>query len=500
MRRQDIVLRRAAKEGDVAAALELARRYFFGTDGFPRHVSVGLEYVHPHRELTEAKLLVAESLTLAELLANNQEGALRSVAARSRRAQAKWAAWLCISGDLQAADAILQDTESRPKSPKSLPHLATPQRIADAVRRLEEIATVNGPEVAILAARRALACRNLQLASLALAVGALLDRSRFVKAGQRTVCELVWLSQELGEPIEGLSPQDLHDALEDAGEQDDARAWFTLGLALCGIACGPNSARALVTRQNMRRGAALLLRAADAGHAEAWLHLYALSSNGRSSVANPEMARFCLGKAAAAGFSEAQRRLGALVLRESTSLHTTEHAIALLHASASKGDIHATVLLRSLVLPVAGTDEEAAQAVDEIRNHDRQLAASLELAREFGLTRHEWSNLDLSSCAREWGLVTTPSRSLQPRLAAPRAIPALSSSTLSKLKAAALVARMQSGADFTHGVVDLRHLLHKLGVAEDLFFADAKVDARDRVRIGTRWAHHAGDKLRAALH
>ena len=494
------MLRRAAKEGDVAAALELARRYFFGAEGFPRHVSLGLEYVQPHRELTEAKLLVTESLTLAELLANNQEGVLRAVAARSRQAQVKWAAWLCINGEVEAADAILQNPAGRPKSPKSPPHLATPQRIAEALQRLEEIAPINGSEVAILAARRALASRNLQLASLALSVGALLDRSSFVKAAQRTVCELVWLSQELGEPLEGLSPQDLHDALEDAGEQDDARAWFTLGRALCGIACGPNSARTLVTRQNMRRGVALLLRAADAGQVEAWLHLYALSSNGRSSVANPEMARFCLGKAAAAGFSEAQRRLGALVLRESTSLHTIEHAIALLHASASKGDVHATVLLRSLVLPVAGTDEEASQALDEIRSHDRQLAASLELAREFGLTRQEWANLDLSTCAREWGLVTTPSRSLQPRLAAPRAVPALSSSTLSKLKAAAVVARMQPRADSTAGRVDLRHLLHKIGIAEDLFFADARVDARDRVRIGTRWAHHASDKLRAALH
>ena len=480
--------------------MELARRYFLGADGFPRHVSLGLEYVHPHRELTEAKLLVAESLSLAELLANNQEGTLRAVAATSRKAQAKWAAWLCLNGDLQAADAILLDTRSGPNSPKSLPDAAKTQRVAAALQKLEELARIKGPEVANLAARRALGVRDLHLASFALTVGALLDPPSFMKAAQRTVCELVWLSQDLGEPIEGLSPQDLHDALERAGEQDDARAWFTLGRALCGIACGPNSARALVTRQNMRRGVALLLRAADAGHAEAWLHLYALSSNGRSSVANPEMARFCLGKAAAAGFSEAQRRLGALVLRESTSLHTTEQAIALLHASASKGDVHATVLLRSLVLPVAGTDEEATQAVDEIRSHDRQLAASLELAREFGLTRQEWSNLDLSTCAREWGLVTTPSRSLQPRLAAPRAIPAISSSALSKLRGAAAMARMQSGADSIREVVDLRHLLHKLGVAEDLFFADARVDARDRVRIGTRWAHHAGDKLRAALH
>lgn len=501
MRRQDIALRRAARDGDGAAALELARRYLLGVDGFPRHVSLGLEYVHPHRELREAKLLVVESLSLVELVSNDQESALSSVAFESRSAQVKWAAWKCIQGDLQPADAILLSPNRGSGHPKAPLKTALPQRVANTLQQLEELAPLCACDVAILFARRALATRDVHGASFGLGVGALLDGSSFMKKAQDAVCELVWLSEERGVPIQGLlTAQVVHEALEKAGELNDAKAWFTLGRAFCAISCGCNPASALVTRQNMRRGVALLLRAADAGFAEAWLHLYVLSSNGRSSVANPEMARFCLGKAAAAGFSEAQRRLGALILRESTAMHTAEQGIRLLHASASKGDAHATVLLRSLVLPVAGSDEEAVQALEEIRKYDRQLAASLELAREFGLTRQEWSNLDFPSCAREWGLVTTPCRSLQPRLAAPRAIPALTSSAHAKLRGAALMVRMQGGSDLPRDVEDLRHLLHKLGLAEDLFFADARADTRDRVRIGTRWAHHAGDKLRAALH
>lgn len=500
MRRQDITLRRAAREGDFAASLELARRYFHGADGFPRHVGMGLEYLAPHRNVPAAKVLVAESLTLSELLSTAQESLLQSAATISEIARVKWAAWQCMKGDLKGAEAVLQSPPTGSADAKEADNATLPQRVASTLRRLETLTAIDAPEVAIVVARQALAARNVGEASFALTVCSLIDAATFLKRAKSTIWELVALSEECGMPLEGLASTAVNEALEHAGAQDNPKAWFILGRALCAIPCGPNPARALVTRHNMRRGVALLLRAGDAGVVEAWLHLYTLSSNGRSSVANPEMARFCLGKAAAAGFSEAQRRLGALILRESTSLTTNEQAIALLHASASKGDIHATVLLRSLVLPVGGSDEEASEALTHIREHDRLLAASLDLAREFGLTRQEWSNLDLTACAREWGLVTTPSRSLQPRLAAPRAIPALTSSALIKLKAAGVMMRMQASMDHRRDAVDLRGLLHKLGVADDLFFADGKAEARDRVRIGTRWAHHSGEKLRAALH
>jgi hypothetical protein len=116
-----------------------------------------------------------------------------------------------------------------------------------------------------------------------------------------SICTLIWQSEESGRPVQGLAAQDVQVALEDAAEQNDVRALFTLGRALCSLSSGPNAARTLVTRQNVRRGVALLLRAADSGCAEAWLHLHALTSNGPSSVTNPEMAKFCLRKAVSAG-------------------------------------------------------------------------------------------------------------------------------------------------------------------------------------------------------
>ena len=77
----------------------------------------------------------------------------------------------------------------------------------------------------------------------------------------------------------------------------------------------------------MRKGAALLLRAADGGKREAWMLLYRVHSDNRASVANPLMARFFLEKAATGGSVPAQRRLGALILRSARTLHESEQGI-----------------------------------------------------------------------------------------------------------------------------------------------------------------------------
>jgi TPR repeat protein len=461
-------------------------------------VKLGLEYLHPHRTRPAAMLLIAESLTLPELAANGQEQTLYPASATSDVARLKLAAWLCVQGKTASAAALVESVADR-RMYTDIGHLSDAghpvQQPALFLLRLEQLGVVNAAEVALAAARRAIDSQDLQGASLAFAIRFGLGTEARDMSEHDALCDLLWLSENCGRAIEGVPAQHLRAALEHGGTQGEARAWFTLGRALCGLTAGPNEPGALVTRQNLRRGVALLLRAADAGHLEAWLHLHMLSSNGRSSVANPEMARFCLGKAAAAGFPEAQRRLGALMLRESGSLDSTEEALALLHAAATKGDGHAAVLLRSLLLPVAGSDEEVARAVERVREDDEALAASLEVAREFGLTRLEWCNLDFAECSRPWGLVTTQSRSLQPRLAAPRAIPAVSAAALDKLRTAAAMVSSSGG----HAAEQRRHLLLKRGIAEDLFFADAKVEVRDRVRIGTRWAHHSSGMLRAAL-
>lgn len=170
-----------------------------------------------------------------------------------------------------------------------------------------QLSAVNRGTEALVTARRALAAGDVRKAARALQTGLLTDRPSFMKIASTDICQLVWLSERCGQPIEGLTATDLQKPLEQAVEKNDVRALFALGRALCAIACGPNAARMLVTRRDMRRGVALLVRAASAGCAEAWLHLYAVTANGPASVNNAKMARFCRSKAAAAGLLQASR-------------------------------------------------------------------------------------------------------------------------------------------------------------------------------------------------
>ena len=82
MRRQDIQLIVSARQGDIAARCEVGRRYLLGVDGFPHHVATGVEYLnHPSvRDMPQAARLMAEHLSLEELLRLQLEPALERAA------------------------------------------------------------------------------------------------------------------------------------------------------------------------------------------------------------------------------------------------------------------------------------------------------------------------------------------------------------------------------------------------------------------------------------
>jgi TPR repeat protein len=249
-----------------------------------------------------------------------------------------------------------------------------------------------------------------------------------------------------------------------------------------------------------------LLRAADAGCDEAWLHLYRIHSDNRLSVANPQMARFCLEKAAARGVVEAQRRLGALVLRGASTLQETEQSLGWLHQASRQGDVHAQMLLRSLVLPLEGEDEEAEVAIAEVARLDPRLAARLRISREFGLTKLEALCFDPVSGLRPWGLVVGKNPFIsQIRLSAPRAIPALTREALEHLRTVAEFFS-RTGADSGRHEGDLRRrsssqrrVFARLGLDETMFFAVASSVALDSFRLGTKWAYRVRQPLRLAL-
>lgn len=320
----------------------------------------------------------------------------------------------------------------------------------------------------------------------------LIDALRLAEAQQQT------LSQ--------LHAADIRRALESRANRGDRDAACALGRALCGIRFGALDESVFDKQLNMRKGAAFLLRAADAGHDNAWLHLYRLHADHRHSVANPQLARYFLEKAAARGQVEAQRKLGALVLREAGTLAESEQAIDWLHLAAGHGDPHATELLRSLVLPVAGDDAAAASAIEPLRATQPWLAARLEVARQFGLTKLEVLCVDIVAWLRPWGLVVGQNPFVtQARLAAPRAVPACTAAALDAARRAAELFgqtrpdTLASEGDLRRRSLQQRRAFERLGLDEPMFFADASAARLDALRLGAKWAFRAKEPLSLAL-
>lgn len=500
MRREDIKLRRAAREGDAQAMLALGKRYLLGS-GVPRHVGMGLQYLLPHRKIPEAAVLVVQCLSLDELIDHGQVDILSTYAGKDPQLCAKLGVWRILQGRSEEGIDLLQESTPNGLYLKQLwEELPEPQRLATLLQNLSSLSAVDGRAIALACAKRAHSEADLGRLSLMLRIAIELHASAFLT--REWIYKAVTLSIEQGEPLRHLGAQETQAALEFEAARSEPRAWLVLGLALCGLPCGPNPSSALVTRENLRKGTALLVRAADAGYNEAWLRLYKLNSNPRCSVANPEMARFCLEKAAAAGQAEAQRRLGAIVLREASTVTAMEQAVAWLHMAATQEDEHARDLLRSLVLPVDGDALEAEAALLDIGKIDPWLEARLRLAREFGLTKQEAMSIDPVAGERSWGLVTTVIPYLShSKLSAPRVVPAVTPPAASALRhAVSLFSRTSvHELDAPQRAKSQQRRLTQFGFDEALFFAEANSVERDRVRVGTRWAHHARDHLRAAL-
>ena len=521
MRRQDIQLLATARQGDAAARCEVGRRYLLGVDGFPRHVVSGLEHLgQPNtRDLPQAARIVAESLPLAELLEHGLESALhRAAKDGSATAQLKLAAWLALQGarpDEAArwlaaaarqgeahATMILADENSGHAS-----EAATPPAWLAALRGVPSLQL---PAAALLALARAVADESRTALPHALATAMQLAddpadadwRARFAPLAVQAVAR----AEAAGRPLSGVPLRPVLDILEQRAGQGDRVAAYALGRVFCGIECSAFDAAGAAEQQNMRRGAAFLLRAADAGQDEAWLHLYRVHSDHRLSVANPQMARFFLEKAALRGQAEAQRKLGALLLREAASLPESEQAIHWLHQAAAQGDEPAAGLLKSLVLPVPGADAEAAQALQQIGRSDPWLAVRLQLARLFGLTRLEALCIDPAEGLRPWGLVVGRNPFItQARLAAPRAVPALSAAALEAARRAASLFGQSRGqgegaeGDLRKRTARQRRAFERHGLDEDLFFAEASSMTLEALRLGPKWAFRARQPLQAAL-
>ncbi len=517
MRRQDIQLMARARQGDAASRHELARRYLQGVEGFGRHVSTGLDYLnHPAIAGTpRAATLIAESLSLNEAIKLGQLGALRDAAlGGSALAQFKLGLWQALIGKdpadasrwlsaaARAGHGLAQEFDVATRLPSPQGRLA----VFEACFRLSKKGlALDAAELGILAID--LAIENSDLAVLAELLACVVRTLPAATAGlSETVLKVLVLARAAPDWKPLADATAIEDCLGERATQGDASAALMLGRALCGFDQGSLPASALCSAPNLRKGAALLLRAGDAGQSAAWALLHRIHADHHCSVANPSMARYFLEKAASAGVVEAQRRLGALILRSAASLHDSEEAIRWLHAAAAAGDRHAAPLLESLVLPVAGSAEIAGDVIAAIRQEDAWLACRLQTARDFGLTRLEALCVDIVKGHRAWGLVVGPNPFIaQAKLGAPRAVPALDPAALERLdQSVAYLMRSQQDStvvegDYTRRSRRLRLALKRYGADEDLFFAEARSTTLHALRTGTKWAVRARQPLELAL-
>ncbi len=523
MKRQDIRLLAEARQGDLRARCEVGRRYLLGTDGFMRHVPSGLDHLRQaaQQDPARAARVLAENLPLHELLQAGEQAALaRAAADGSALAQLRYGVMLCAESQAdgrawvaRAAAAGHADAEAVLAALQAAP---ADQMPSQTLRALAAVDSVDAQAVALWAAHKARAAGHVPRLAAALSAAHTLapGHPAMTAALAELLVALVLLAQapqqqpptarEQPQPLtalEGVAASALLEALEQRAAQGDRDAAYVLARGLCGMAVPGLPDAVFADQHNVRKGAAYMLRAADAGEDEAWLHLYRLHADHRLSVANPQMARFFLEKAAVRGQAEAQRKLGALVLRGSATLDESEQALHWLHEATSQGDEHAATLLRSLVLPVAGSPSEAAWALRLVQAQDPGLAARLALSRAFGLTKLEALSVDPVQGLRPWGLVVGRNPFIvQARLSAPRAVPALDAAALEVAqRAATLFRQLPAEGDLRVRSLRQRRLFERLGVDEALFFADASAMQLETLRQGPKWAHRTRDSLSHAL-
>jgi TPR repeat protein len=513
MRRQNVHLMAQARH-DPAARLELGRRYLQGIEGLPRHIETGLGYLgHPSlKDGREAAIVIADCLSLREVVSHRQEAALvRAATAGSATAQFKLAVWLCLRhGQTQACARWLEAASAgghvvARRARAAFRSGATLEDMVAFARSVAQSSDLEIDSIAALAAKALAEEADLDRLSHCLRI-ALAVTPRLTIALASLVVKAVHLCEESGRQLQGLSPCQIEACLELIVTEDDHRAEYLLGRALCSISCGALQPASLVSGGNLRKGSALLLRAADGGCHDAWMQLYRVHADHRCSVANPQMARFFLEKAAIQGTAEAQRRLGALILRSASDLKSSEHGIHWLYEASRQGDSHASRLLKSLVLPLEGDDDEAGKAIDAVRHTDPWLAVRLRMSRDFGLTKLEALCVDPIDGRRGWGLVVGKNRFVgQNRVAAPRAVPALSPAALDNLqRAAAFFEQAQRDGDPFEGDWRRRSLRQRRAFArhqidEAMFFARVSSATLDSLRQGTKWALRTRPTLQLAL-
>lgn len=507
MRREDIKLRLLAKAGDAKAQIKLGEAYLTGTTHILRNPIIGLGYLRAafRQEPVSAAVSIAKFLQLEEIIEHQQDDALLVASHHDDTARLKMSVWRLLKGESFAAVGYLRQC-----SPKLLEHV--PQEALEGdidasglLKALLGIADFNISEIAVRELGVALSKGSISSAIHIFETleGNIAESSLSV---QRLLVDLVERVELKNLGLGSIGTVFIEDSLDAVSATGHSYACYVLGRAYSGEPSGNIPADRLVQSPNLRKAAALLLRAGDGGIAEAWLSLCKICTDYRSSVANPAMARFCLEKAAQHGLPEAERRLGAMTLKDATHIDEMEKGVELLHRATLQGDVLAARLLQTLVQPIRGNEDEAKAAIEEIQRTAPVLAMRLRLARSFGLTKLEALTANPTVGRRPWGLMVSRNPFVsQIRLAEPRAIPAPDADSLGYLEQAAVIFATSPDAGMTlegslrARSLQLRRILQTFDVSEEHFFLSASSHQRDVLRVGTKWAQQQRNILQLAL-
>lgn len=515
MRRTNLKLMTQARDGDQISKHEMGRRYLLGTDGVPMHVKTGLSYLLPEvgHPSQEAAAIIAESLPLqtivkCDLLPLLQLSASWGIPA----AKAKVAVWdLATSGTASRTRHLLEEAavaghQGAIRARKSVLQVKEKnQLLGNLLGAFHGPLDADGVEIALRAAELALERQNLPALLMAVHAAHLQASTPSPSRDSLTV-RAVALAERLQQNIDPLAVEPVELALEHEVKEGNALASYLFGRALCRIDSVSIPARRLVAVPNLRRGASLLLRAADAGITGAWYLLHHLYSDRNLSLTNAGMARYFLEKSAESGNAQAQRKLGALTMRSATTAEDSELAVTWLRKAADQEDELARVLLKSLVLPVEGDEALAQHGIVAVRSTQPLLAARLRLARAFGLTKLEALCVDPITGARPWGLMVGRNLGIaQTRRGAPRVVPACSADAMDALNQAViqfnggLTNAVSVEGDVRNRSQVQRRAFERHGLSECMYFSAATAARVEALRSGPKWSRMFKQDLQRAL-
>lgn len=473
-----LTLRRAAKGGDVRAALELAASYFQGR-GVSKNYDVGMAYLlDPLRQGAKEAEHIAVDLVPVDILVRYEclwlleSASLAGVPA----ARKKLGLWLCMAERTRLQAVELLDC--------ALVQLEDPRFLSNLIRIAGQSAISDATTVVVTAAEAALAQGRLRDAIYCIASAQCL--SPVDKRTNRLLVRALMLSATKSADLPYLLPSKVHQALLEQCQTRNAEALILLGCAWAGLHFHALPPGRLAARTNHRKALAALLRAADAGMSDAWMKLYTLTSNYKSSAANQDLATFCLEKAAQCRVPEAQRQLAVTMLASARTACQAEIFVAMLCDAARNGDPLASDILRSFLLPPLSVPVSYSEwIVRRAKEVDDELVARLRLAFAFRLTLEETLR-PLKPALRDWGLVLPASR-----MRIGRAVPAVDEKMKSEVERAAVC--------FTHVTVSqdllakrwrpvILRLLSDAGFTPDELFPKVDASVLRRYSFGPAWA------------